>query len=186
MVRLRGVRHAVAAGLLIGLTAAGTAAVASNSGSSGDDDRDDFVSVRLSGYEEDPMALSTTGNGQFRARIDDKKQELSFRLSYARTEGVVTQAHIHFGGKAQSGGISAFLCSNLPSPPPGTQACPASPGEVSGVIRGTNVIGPSGQGIAAGEFGELARAIRNGTAYVNVHTEKYPGGEIRGQLGHHH
>ena len=35
------------------------------------------------------------------------------------------QAHIHFGKVGINGGISAFLCSNLPSPPPGTPACPA-------------------------------------------------------------
>ena len=38
------------------------------------------------------------------------------------------------------------------------------------------------QGIAAGEFGELRRAIRLGFAYVNIHSETYPGGEARGQL----
>jgi hypothetical protein len=31
-------------------------------------------------------------------------------------------------------------------------------------------------------FGDLLTAIRNGTAYVNVHTTQFPGGEIRGQL----
>ena len=30
--------------------------------------------------------------------------------------------------------------------------------------------------------GELVRAIRAGATYANVHTEKYPGGEIRAQL----
>ena len=35
------------------------------------------------------------------------------------------QAHIHFGGPRQSGGISVYLCTNLPGGPAGTQACPA-------------------------------------------------------------
>jgi hypothetical protein len=39
--------------------------------------------------------------------------------------------------------------------------------------------GPAAQGI---DFGELVRAIRAGATYANVHTEKYPGGEIRTQL----
>jgi hypothetical protein len=43
-------------------------------------------------------------------------------------------------------------------------------------------VGPTGQGIAAGEFAELVRAIKAGRTYVNVHTTKYPGGEIRGQI----
>ena len=42
--------------------------------------------------------------------------------------------------------------------------------------------GAAGQGLAAGEFNELVRAIRAGATYVNVHTTGYPGGEIRAQL----
>jgi len=48
------------------------------------------------------------------------------------------------------------------------------------------VIGPSSQGVAAGEFDELIRAIRAGATYVNVHSTLYPPGEIRAQIGHHH
>jgi hypothetical protein len=44
-------------------------------------------------------------------------------------------------------------------------------------------VGPAGQGIAAGEFDELVRAIKAGVTYANVHSEMFPGGEIRGQLG---
>jgi CHRD domain-containing protein len=184
MVTLRGARHAVVVGLLIAATATGSAAVADSRGGSGQSST--LLNVKLTGYEEDPLALSTTGAGRFRAQVDDKKQEITYRLSYAALEGPVLQAHIHFGGKAQSGGISAFLCSNLGNGPAGTPACPPAPGVVDGVIRPAGVVGPAGQGIAAGEFAELVAAIRAGTAYANVHSEKYPGGEIRGQLGHHH
>jgi hypothetical protein len=44
------------------------------------------------------------------------------------------------------------------------------------------VIGPAGQGIAAGEFAELLAAMRAGVTYVNVHSTLYPGGEIRAQI----
>ncbi len=75
-----------------------------------------------------------------------------------------------------------FLCTNLGNGPVGTQACPPS-GTVTGTIRPVDVIGPAGQGIAAGEFDELVAAIRAGATYANVHTDLRPGGEIRGQLG---
>jgi hypothetical protein len=138
----------------------------------------------LSGYDEVPLALSTTGQGEFRAHISDRTQEITYELSYAALEGSVTQAHIHLGSRSQAGGISVFFCTNLGNGPAGTQACPAAPATITGVIRPADVIGPAGQGITAGEFDELLQAIRAGATYVNVHSTLYPGGEIRSQIGH--
>lgn len=143
---------------------------------------------QLTGYEETPLALSTTGSGQARIEINDRRDELKYRLSYTALEGDVLQAHIHFGAPAQTGGISVFFCSNLGNGPAGTQECPPAPATVTGTLTPADVIGPAAQGIAAGEFDELVDAIRAGLAYVNVHSTLYPGGEIRGQIdsGHHH
>lgn len=136
----------------------------------------------LTGYEEVP-AVSSTGDGNFRLEIDDRDDEIAYELSYRELEGNVLQAHIHLGQRSVNGGISVFLCSNLGNGPAGTQACPPSPATITGTIRPIDVIGPAGQGIAAGEFDELVRAIRAGVTYVNVHTDKHPGGEIRSQIG---
>ena len=136
----------------------------------------------LTGYEETPLALSTTGKGTFVARLDLNTQEIEYELSYADLEAEVTQAHIHFGSTRQTGGISVFLCTNLGNGPAGTQLCPAAPATVTGTITPSDVIGAAAQGIAAGEFAELVQAIQNGVTYVNVHTTKYPVGEIRAQL----
>jgi CHRD domain len=167
------VKLAVGVAALAAVAAAGTVAVAGGG---------DSIREELTGYEEDPLVLSTTGNGSFRARIDERQQEISYRLSYADLEGSILQAHIHLGGAAQSGGISVFLCSNLGNGPAGTPLCPPAPDSVSGTLTPASVIGPAGQGIAAGEFAELVDAIRAGVTYANVHTSKYPGGEIRAQL----
>jgi hypothetical protein len=145
------------------------------------------LSERLTGYQEDPAPVSTTGTGRFRASIDEGRGRISYRLTFSRLEADAAQAHIHFGGRAQSGGVSVFLCSNLGNGPVGTPACPARGGTVSGTIRAGDVIGPAVQGIAPGEFGELVDAIRAGKTYVNVHSTSYPAGEIRAQLdGHMH
>jgi hypothetical protein len=167
------VKLAVGVAAVAAVAAAGTVAVAGGG---------DSVREELTGYEETPLALSTTGNGSFRARIDERRQEISYRLRYADLEGNVLQAHIHFGARAQSGGISVFLCTNLGNGPAGTQTCPAAPGSVSGTITPADVIGPAGQGIAAGQFAELVDAIRAGATYANVHSSLYPAGEIRAQI----
>jgi len=181
---VRRARVIAGIGVLVAATAVGSAAVAS--GSNNNDGGSGSLQVRLSGLQEDPLALSTTGQGSFRVQISERRQEISYRLSYGNLEAAVTQAHIHLGGAAQSGGISVFLCSNLGNGPVGTQACPAAPTTVSGVLRPADVVGPTGQGIAPGEFTELITAIRAGTTYVNVHSTKYPAGEIRAQLDHGH
>ena len=146
-------------------------------------DRDGkFVArAELVGFQEVP-AVSTTALGRFRALVDTKANTITFRLTYDALEGTVQQAHVHFGQMSVNGGVSFFLCSNLGNGPAGTQACPAPPAEVTGVIDATLVVGPAGQGIEAGAFAEIVAAIKDGTAYANVHSTKWPGGEIRGQL----
>ena len=173
--RVVAVVGALAATMLVG-----SGATAGTKGGSHHGDRSG-LRVKLSGYQEDPLTRSTTGTGTFRVRINKAQNEITYTLSYSGLQAV-TQAHIHFGLRSQSGGISVFLCSNLGNGPAGTQACPASPATITGTIRPADVIGPADQGIAAGEFAELIAAIRAGATYVNVHTATYPGGEIRAQL----
>ena len=149
------------------------------------------ISEYLSGYEETPSAVSTTGNGTFNARISNDNSRIDWELSYADLEGAVQQAHIHFGQKGVTGPISVFLCTNLGNGPAGTQACPAPPATISGTITAVDVTNLANErGISAGEFDELLAAIRAGVTYVNVHSTRWPGGEIRSQIdgnsGHQH
>jgi CHRD domain len=53
---------------------------------------------------------------------------------------------------------------------------------VTGTVVAADVVGPAGQGIAPGEFGELVRAMKAGLTYSNVHTQSFAAGEIRGQI----
>lgn len=141
------------------------------------------LNTRLTGYEEVP-AVSSAASGRFKAKIDRSSQTLHYELSYADLQGDVRQSHIHIGQRGVNGGITIWLCQT-----PGTPAtpllttpiCPQS-GMVSGVASAADVIGPTGQGVSATEFTKVLAAIRAGVAYVNVHTARFPGGEIRGQL----
>ena len=137
----------------------------------------------LVGFEE-PPAVSSTGSGTFRAKIAHDDSFFEYELTYENLEGVFTQSHIHLGQKGVNGGISIWLCGSVALPgPPGTPMClgPNS-GSASGIVTAAQVIGPSGQGVAALEFEEILHAMRAGVTYANVHSTKHPGGEIRGQI----
>jgi hypothetical protein len=149
------------------------------------------ISEILTGYEETPSAISTTGNGTFTARISKDESRIEWQLTYSDLEGAVLQSHIHFGQKAVTGPISVFLCTNLGNGPAGTQPCPAPPATISGTIVAADVTaGAADKGIEAGHLNELIDAIRAGATYVNVHSTKWPTGEIRSQIndspGHDH
>lgn len=133
----------------------------------------------LNGYQETPQTLSTAASGEFRANVNKNETELEYELSYSDIGefGSTLFAHIHLGRPALTGGVIAFLCGGGGKP-----ACPATSGMVTGTITAADVIGPAGQGIAAGEFAELLRAMRAGATYVNVHSTGFPGGEIRGRV----
>jgi hypothetical protein len=134
----------------------------------------------LVGYEENPD-ISTAASGSFKVTLDDSAQTLSYELSYAGLEGDVQQAHIHFGKRAVNGGVTVFLCSNLGNGPAGTPACPAS-GTVSRTVGVADILPPGTQGIEAGNYAELTAAMRAGHTYANVHSTKWPTGEIRAQI----
>ena len=155
---------------------------------------DGFKNIKelLSGAEEVPY-VSTTADGQFEARINKEETAITYTLSYSALEGDVQQAHIHVGQAGVNGGISVFLCSNLGNGPAGTQPCPPAPATITGVITTADVspnihvdAGSAKPGNRTGELGELMDAIRSGNTYVNVHSSKFPGGEIRSQIRHDH
>ena len=142
------------------------------------------ISERLMGFQEVP-AVSTGASGRFEAQIGRFSDEIRYRLSYRDLEGSVTQAHIHLGQERVNGGISVWLCGNpspTVTPPAGTQMCPPAPATITGTLEPDDVVGPTGQGIDAGQFDELLDAIDAGVTYANVHSSRFPGGEIRGQL----
>lgn len=135
----------------------------------------------LVGYHENPD-ISTVASGSFEVTIDDAAQTLSYELSYSGLEGTILQAHIHFGKRAVNGGITVFLCGTATNPgPTGTPTCPQA-GTVSRTVGIGDILAPGTQGIEAQNFDELVAAMRAGHTYANVHSTKWPGGEIRAQI----
>ena len=164
----------------VGLTVLAAAALADRGKGNGNGNR---FSAKLTGFEETPSE-STPGNGSFRARLTNGGTMIRYRLKYddfEAAEGETLFAHIHFGQVGVAGGVSAFLCGGAP---PNSDKPPCTPleGDIEGTIDAADVIGPGGQGIAAGEMDELIRAMRKGYAYANVHTTLNGPGLVRGQI----
>jgi hypothetical protein len=137
--------------------------------------------AKLTGFQETP-AISTPGHGTFRASLSEDGTTVSFELTYADLKGVgeggaPAIAHIHFGQRNVAGGVAVFLCGGG-----GRDACPAQPGTVTGTFTAADVVGPTVQGLEAGDLAALLQAARAGFTYANVHTARFATGEIRGQL----
>ena len=145
----------------------------------------DQIGALLTGYEETPAAVSTTGEGTFRATISGDGQSIEYSETYSGLQGTVTQSHIHVGQLSVNGSIVIWLCQTSSNVDP-TGLSPQCPqeGTVTGKITAANVIAGSQppQQLAAGDLAAVVTAIRAGATYVNVHTNLSPGGEIRGQI----
>jgi hypothetical protein len=147
------------------------------------------IKATLTGLEEVPV-VSTVARGEFRANISQDEQSIEYELRYSGLQGTVQQGHIHIAQPGVNGVIVIWLCQTT-----GTFIDPAGlapqcdPGQtteavVTGKITAANVVAPTPapQQILAGELDEVIALIRAGFAYVNVHTNLSPGGEIRGQI----
>ena len=139
------------------------------------------IRVNLTGGQEDPTVI-TDARGATVLRVQGNT--VAYTLRY-RGLSDLQQAHIHIGAADTTGGIAAFLCTNLGNGPAGTPSCPPAPAQVAGVIDAADVVGPADQGVQPGAIASLIVALRQGLAYVNLHTAAFPRGEIRGDLPPH-
>ena len=142
--------------------------------------------ARLNGFEElgalnaETGAIRSAGKGTLSLDVD--KSQASYTLTYSGLSAPVTQAHIHFGKIHVPGGVMVFFCTNLGNGPAGTPACPPSGGTVTGTWTAASVVGPAAQNVTPGDFSAVIDALNSNTAYANIHTTKFPAGEIRGQV----
>ena len=123
--------------------------------------------AKLSGQQEVPP-VQTTASGM--AWFKPMQDKVWFKLNVTGMQGV-TQAHIHTGKQGDNGPVVVTLYkSETPQP-------------INGKLSYGNITANLLEGPMKGkQISDLATAMSNGSTYVNVHTEKYPNGEIRGQI----
>ena len=186
-------------------TAGLLALIAPATGSAHDDrDNNGRLRINLTGFQEviPPNlglgAIFSTGSGRLTLKIDKQHRTIDYELTYSFPDAAATptvgaqfvnQAHLHFGQKHTTGGITVWLCQTVDNPAPAsvsaaTPPCPSPSGTVSGTIAPAQVLALGSQGLPAGEagFDALLDALQNDAVYGNVHTDRFPSGEIRGQF----
>jgi CHRD domain len=143
-------------------------------------------------------AIFSTGSGRLTLKIDKQNRTIDYELTYSFPDAAATpivgtqfvnQAHLHFGQKHTTGGINVWLCQSADNPAPAavsaaTPTCPSPSGTVTGTIAPGQVLALAPQGFPAGQdgFDALLDALQNDAIYGNVHTDRFPTGEIRGQF----
>jgi hypothetical protein len=112
------------------------------------------VTAHLNAGQEVPKPVGTRigASGTFTGTLNNGT--LTWRLTFSHLSGPATAAHIHLGKKGVAGAVTLALC-----------------GPCKSGAHGSHVMTPP-------QLGALSR----GGTYVNVHTAKNPGGEIRGQI----
>ena len=133
-----------------------------------------FVASLTGGQEVPP--INTDGKGAF--DMTSQQGTITFSLTFSGLSSSLTVAHLHFGQTNVAGGVMIFLCGGGGQPD-----CPAvTDGTITGTITAANVVGPTTQGINAGDLESALKAVHDGLSYVNMHTTNFASGEIRGQI----
>jgi hypothetical protein len=169
VLRIRNIRVWTGVALAVGIFALSSARAA----------KQEVFTAKLPGDNEVPP-INSAGSAMFQMEIDTSTATptIHFTVTYANVSTSPTLSHLHFAPTGVAGGVMIFLCGG------GGQApCPTTTsGSFSGTITPANVTGPTAQGIDAGDLVSALEAVQDGDAYANLHTTKFPAGEIRGQV----
>jgi hypothetical protein len=134
----------------------------------------------------EPEVPGATGTGTVKVVYDDVLQTLEIDSTFSGLSGVTTVAHIHCCTAAPGAGTVgvAVTPGTLPGFPVGVSA-----GSYSFLIDLTDqasytagFLNNFGGGTVGGAEAALLAGMQAGTAYFNIHTNEFPGGEIRAFL----
>lgn len=123
--------------------------------------------LALTGAAERPTPVVTAASGS--AVLTVRGADSIEYLIYVSAGDSITASHIHAGDANSTGPIMVF-----------TFGGPVT-GRVDGLFR-FGYITRGGTFSGAFTFDSVLTRMRNGTAYLNVHTRRHAPGEIRGQI----
>jgi CHRD domain len=126
----------------------------------------------LSGKEEVPPTKSDAHAWAKFQSVNDGSQ-IAYGVSIFGLNKI-TGAHLHDGIKGQNGDIVAVLSGNKSADAGGNATI-----SLTGNISKNDLQGP----LKGKEISDLVSLMKNSSIYVNVHTDEYKDGVIRGQIG---
>ncbi|BCS36021.1 hypothetical protein TBR22_A52580 [Luteitalea sp. TBR-22] len=129
------------------------------------------VRAMLGGSNEVP-AVSAGAHGEAVVTVDRGAGTIDYEVNIFNLPSGIVGSHIHVG----TAGVNGPIVINFPVAAVGQSGA----FQLKGSARASELVARPEAGVRF--FEEAAFAIASGAAYVNVHTQANPGGEIRGQL----
>lgn len=155
-----------------------TAAAADDNGGKADEAAEAgglFLAAMTADQQPDAVDASAAGGTVF--SLSEDGTELEYALLVSAVENV-NQAHIHLGAEGEEGPVAVWLY-----PDPGATEPELREGRFDGILAtGAITEAHIAESVEGRTMDALIQQITAGNAYVNVHTEEYPGGVMRGQI----
>jgi len=123
----------------------------------------------LNGKNEVPSHSDVTATGMSGFIVNSGNSKVWYQIEAEGLKGV-TQAHIHSGKAGENGPVVATLFKGSKDTVNGAL--------VQGSITADKLEGP----LKGKSISDLVNLMDDSSAYVNVHTQSFPDGEIRGQI----
>jgi hypothetical protein len=115
-----------------------------------------MFTAKLDGSQETPNPVSTPATGTAWAVLSPDMTTLTFHLTYAQLDSTFTNAHFHLGAAGVGGGVIHGIASDF--------------------------VGNTASGVWTDIPDSILTKLFKQEIYLNIHSAKHPGGEIRGQL----
>lgn len=134
----------------------------------------------LTGSQEVPPVITlSNGSGTFllitktdNSGLERSSQTLSYKILFKNLSTPFVSAHFHRGASGVTGPIVRTLTDDVTLTPNRRS------GAIEGTWKSTDPLLKDNEPLTV----SLVNDLLSGRIYVNIHSQQYPGGEIRGQL----